>query len=316
MAVRLGDGREWSGAVGVTDLPKNSATMVTSLFRIWSITKTMTAAVLLQLVDEKKLTLTDTLDKWYPAVPNSTSIQIHHLLSHTSGIPDYLGTPSVQAAPLKAWKPDEMIGEAAKVSSQFTPGDQVSYSNTNFVIVGRIAEKVSGETLEKLFRTRLFAPIGMANTYFWGKESIPGGLANTYSFDASSGSYKDVTSAIHPSLTWGAGSIVSTIEDLRAWGIALFEGNVVSKGLRDEMTKKFKLNNGTDADVGLGIGINDSPYGRMLYHAGGGVPIYDTTILTYLVPKKILITTYVNGSGKDGKKIVGTAGWTTVMANQ
>jgi len=312
MAVRLGDGTRIVVTAGeVSDgVPMKADTR----FRIWSISKTFTTVALLQLVDEGKVRLEDTLAHWFPDVPNSEKITLRHLISHTSGIRDYItADPLMQAGWAYQWTPEELIQVGAVRSPLFEPGERYDYSNTNFVLAARIIEKVTGQTLAQRLRSRIFDPLGMKDTFEMRDEDIPGGYSR--GFDVISGfdrKYVDVTDRVHPTAVWGTGSIVSSAEDLCTWLAAVVEGSLVSPKLKDELMRPYKLNDGTPIDRGLDLSVVKTQWGTLLGHGGGPMPGYTGTVI-YLKEKRIIKALLINGTSMDAPGIIGRAGWPVLV---
>jgi len=137
-----------------------------SRFRIGSITKMFTAAMILQLIEERKLKLTDTLDKFFPQVPNARKITIAQMLWHRSGIPNVKREQNTQGnANMIPVTKDEMLAHIVKATPEFEPGTKHSYSNSGYQLLGLILEKVTGKTYGEALTERITSKIGLANTY-------------------------------------------------------------------------------------------------------------------------------------------------------
>ena len=137
----------WVGVKGLADIDTKTPLAADDLFRIGSITKTFVAVSVLQMVEEGKVALADPLSTWYPAYPRSEKITIRMLLSHTSGIPDYL--ESTQVDPAKTYTPDEIIGLTLTMPPYFEPGADWAYSNTDYIFLGAIAEKLESKKIAR-----------------------------------------------------------------------------------------------------------------------------------------------------------------------
>lgn len=310
-AAKLSDGKKVFVARGMGNIDAATPISSNSLFRIWSISKTMTAAVVLQLVDEDKISLEMTLDRWFPDFPLANQINIKQLLSHTSGIPNYTESTLVSERLKDVWTPVQMMDVAAKMPRKFQPGESWEYSNSNFVLLGLVIEKVTGSTLKEQLHKRIFEPLGMKKTFVWGQEDIPGGYVTGYDLDPD-GKFQDVTAAMHPSVAWATGGLVSSAEDILTWAENLFEGNVLSPGMRQEMMTPVALNNGTLANYGLGLEISRTPWGVRYGHSGGPIKGYASS-MTYLPAKKSMVVVLVNTANlKTGSAIFGT-GWKTIL---
>lgn len=290
----------------------NEPTQLDSRFHIWSISKTFTAAVILQLIDEGKLALRDTISNWYPDFPNAEKITIGNLLSHTSGISDYFVQPEVSKAWDKSWTEEAMFGVAASRSPIFEPGERYNYSNSNFIMLGGIIEKITGDSLAGQLRNRIFEPLGLKNTFESRDEMVPGGFSP--GFKRTNSGFVDVTDKVHPSVVWATGSIISTAEDLRTWCHALVSGKVVSKELTDLLQAPFLLNDGAASPRGLVLSITDTSFGRIIGHGGGPLHGYTATMI-YLKERGIIMTTIINGTSPEAPGIIGRAGWTSIITS-
>jgi D-alanyl-D-alanine carboxypeptidase len=312
MAVRFDDGGSWSGASGWSDVAASTKAAAHSRFKIWSISKTFTAALVLRLVDQGLVRLDDALTRWFPDFPLSDRITVRHLLSHTSGIPDYFTAPSVMAKWDEAWTPAQMLDVAAQSNRTFDPGKGWEYSNSNYVLLGRIVEMVAQSPLNQQIRAQLLERYGLADTFIRGAENIPGGYSPGYERDAN-GQWIDVTENIHPSVTWAVGQIVSSAEDLRTWCWQLFAGDVLTPSLREEAETPVLLDDGSKTGWGLGFAIVDTDYGQILGH-GGGPLVGNSGSMEYLPSRKLIVTALANSSSDEAVHILGSAGWKTLLS--
>jgi CubicO group peptidase (beta-lactamase class C family) len=233
-------------------------------FRIASITKMFTAAMILQLFEEGKLKLTDTLDKFFPQVPNAQKITIVQILAHRSGIPnvrrDQNSQGNVNTTPITK---DEMLALIAKTTPDFEPDSKQSYSNSGYFLLGLIIEKLTGKPYEEALRTRITSKIGLKDTYT-ATGSIDVSKNESLTYLNVGGDWKQVPET-HPSILFGGGAIVSTPNDLAKFIQALFDGKIVSKNSLDQM-KTIR-----DGDS-LGLGMEPYTFaGKTFYgHTGGG----------------------------------------------
>jgi D-alanyl-D-alanine carboxypeptidase len=277
---------------GVADLESGAPLRSQDRFRIGSNTKTFVATVVLQLVAERKLSLDDILADLLEAevanLPNADQITVRQLLNMTSGVFDY-NDPSSNFLQLwyddpdKVWNPQEIIDFVAQpqYSPYFAPGTSCGqcpgncvpdsqcwhYSNTNYILLGRIIEKVTGRSLEQELRTRLFEPLGLRDTSFPSTTNIRGQHSRGYMSTQSngkpvqvdcplvdSGQLYDTTDCLSPTAAWAAGAIVSSVRDLRIWLAALIEGTLLPPGLqRERLTLIRGSLDGLPVEYGLGI---------------------------------------------------------------
>jgi CubicO group peptidase (beta-lactamase class C family) len=205
-------------------------------FRIGSVTKQFTAALILQLVEEGKIKLDGKLGDYLPDYRKDTGgkVTIHQLLNHTSGIPSYTGQPDFFAnVSRNRYSVADFVKKHASGELEFEPGSKFSYNNSGYFLLGAIVEKVTGKTYETVLKERIFEPLGMKNTGYdnhapllqkraSGYQKTPEGYINA--------AYLDM------SLPYAAGSLYSTVEDLYKWDQALYENKILSA---DSKTKMF-----------------------------------------------------------------------------
>src|SRR5262245_36195739 len=203
-------------------------------FRIGSITKMFTATMILQLVEEGKLKLTDTLDKFLPQIPNAAKITIAQILSHRSGIPNVRRERDAQikVSTIPMGK-DEMLALIVKATPDFEPDTKHQYSNSGYFILGLILEKVTGKPFDRALEERIASKIGLKDTYLaTGNIDVSKNEALTYIHFG--GDWKPV-SETHPTILFSAGAIVSTPGDMAKFIQALFGGKLVSKETLNQM---------------------------------------------------------------------------------
>jgi D-alanyl-D-alanine carboxypeptidase len=269
------DGADVSAmAVGVARLDRPRPLRVSDQVRVGSITKTVIATITLQLVGEGRLRLDDTVERWLPGmVPNGSAITIRMLLNHTSGITDYLNDPdwlaAVLADPYRYWSPQELVAVGTAHPPLFPPGQGLAYSNTGYILVGLVLEKVTGHAVEDLVTQRVVRPLHLYDTFFATSARFRGAYAHGYFPPSLTGDgYLDVTSW-SPSLQWTAGAIVSTAPDLARFYQALLSGRLLGPALLNEMTTTVTGRDYPGIGVGLGIWSVETPCGTVWGHEGG-----------------------------------------------
>ncbi|MEV6633761.1 serine hydrolase domain-containing protein [Actinoplanes sp. NPDC051470] len=270
-------------------------------FRMGSNTKTMVATVVLQLVAEHRVRLTDPVEKWLTGlIPNGNAITLRMLLNHTSGLFNYTFDPEVLRAftgqDTRAWTPRELIAAGVRHDPMFAPGAGYSYSNTNYVALGLIAEKATGRHLDDLIRARITRPLGLTDTYLVTGADTPRtrGLAHGYEPDAArigpllppgvpagtafagparAAGYVDTTT-INASTEWAAGGMISSARDWARFDRALLSGRLLPAALLKEMrTTVAEETEFPNRRYGLGLEQVTTPCGTVWGH-NGQVPGY------------------------------------------
>jgi D-alanyl-D-alanine carboxypeptidase len=246
---------------------------------IASVSKSFLAATVLQLVEEGRLSLEDTLSNWRTDIPNADSIKVRQLLNHTSGIFPFMETNCwniYMRAPEHVWTPEEMLLCIELMQPSFDPGTDWQYSNTNYVLLGLIVEAITGNELHVEIRNRILDPLGLDHTFFLWNEEIDGEMSRSYEYDQVEQTWLDITDGYHYSFCWAAGGIASSAGDLLAWIRQLMTGSVLTESSFLEMT------NCLDADLeeinqddwnfhGYGLGMmcsNHDLAGSVLGHPG------------------------------------------------
>lgn len=208
--------------------PINAATK----YRVGSVTKMFTAAMIFQIIDAGGLKLTDHLDKFFPQVPNATKITIAHILAHRSGIHDVSGDQEFRALRSKSVSKDEIIAFIAKSNPDFEPDTKYAYSNSGYFILAAVLEKLTNKSYEETLKERISSKIGLRDTYC--------GTGNIDTAKNESFSYRylrdwEQQPVTNISLLFGSGSVISTPADLAIFIHSLFNGKLVSKESLDKM---------------------------------------------------------------------------------
>jgi CubicO group peptidase (beta-lactamase class C family) len=222
---------------GLQNVALNKTNDPKSIFQIYSITKTFTATVILQLVEAKKLSLTDKLSKFYPSFPNADSITVEHLLTHTSGIYDYTSGNTMPDQSEKSF-----IEFHATKPLDFSPGTDWSYSNSGYYFLGYIIQKVTGWSYEKAVAHYIFAPLKMKNSGFAFKNLKSKNKAIGY--EVFSEKNKKASIIYDPPGPFAAGGIYSTVEDMYKYYNGLKTYKILSKDLLDKAYTPYKNNYG------------------------------------------------------------------------
>lgn len=267
------DGSRWSSAAGkAIRSPEAKATPRTP-FVVGSITKTFVAALILKLAEDGALNLDDPLSRWLPAYPNGANISLRQLLSHSSGVHNYFEHPDygqlVFKRPTHKWAPTEILATFAH-KPYFAPGAGYYYSNTNYVLLGLVAEAAGGAQLGEQLRTRFTHPLGLARTYFQGDgppvaASAKGHLLKPAGMKEISDStgYRPTRSAA--TVAWAAGDGVATADDIATWARALYGGEVLDPESLAEMLDDARY---PGSGYGLGVRVRQLDGRRLVGHTG------------------------------------------------
>jgi D-alanyl-D-alanine carboxypeptidase len=288
---------EFTAAYGTTQLGTTTRPDINTYFRIASNTKTMTAAIIVQLVQEGKLKFSDPVSKYVTGVPNGDHITIAELLEMRSGLYNYLESPKIAATAdrdmSKVWTPAELLAIAFAHKPNFAPGADYEYSNTNYILLGLIVEKIDGKTLAEAMRVRLFEPLGLRHTTLPPSNvtALPKPYSHGYMYGSSSVAFTgtppyspavkaaaragtllptDYTN-LNTTFGWAAGGAVSNASDLATWIKALVSGRVFDaqyqrrwiSSLRPEDPKKPQ-----GQQYGYGIILLSWGKNSMYYHGG------------------------------------------------
>jgi CubicO group peptidase (beta-lactamase class C family) len=234
-------------------------------FAAGSITKQFTAACVFLLAEDGKLSVRDPVAKFYPDLTNAKEITLYDLMSHASGYPDYYPLDFVDRRMEKPIEPDQLLKEYAGGKLDFEPGTRWSYSNTGFVLLGRIIEKVSGKSFEQFLTERILKPLKMNDTVF-NPKSERKGLATGYTAFA----LGEPEPAVREAAGWihAAGALYTTPSDLVKWDLALVTGRVLKPESYKLMTTQRELADGRVRDYGCGIGVSRKRGETTLRHGG------------------------------------------------
>ncbi|GAB4052407.1 serine hydrolase domain-containing protein [Catellatospora paridis] len=315
----------WTKTFGTQALGSRSPVTVDDHFRIGSNTKTMTGTVLLQLVQEGKISLDDPVSKYQPEVPNGDNITIAQVLSMRSGLYNYTADEQfnarVDSDPGYVWKPSELLAIAFAKPPNFAPGASWRYSNTNLILAGLIVEQLTGIALQDTFQQRIFGPLGLRQTLLPAptQADIPTPHPQGYMFGtnvailadpalpaaeqaaAATGALlpKDVT-LNNPSWAWAAGAAISTAADLTRYATALVDGGLLdAKTQQTRMASVQPIQVSDGADIGYGLAL--ARFGP-LYGHDGQIPGYNTFMAHDPIRKDTVIVLTSLFAGANGEQ--------------
>jgi len=297
---------EFTVTYGTTLLGATSPPDADTHFRIASNTKTMTAAVIMLLAQEEKLSLDDPVSKYVPGVPNGDRISITDLLKMRSGLYNYTNDPiiskTIDTDPAKVWTPAELVAIAFAHPPNFPPGKEYEYNNTNYALLGLVAENVDGKPLAQVMHDRLFGPQNMQDTelpsstvntipepyshgYLYGSSSVALVGEPPYSPEVQAAARagtllpKDYTDVNHSNAA-AAGGVISTTDDLATWIKALVGGKVFDADYQRRWFDSLQPEDPSKPKgQKYGYGIAQLSWGsNTIYFHGGETPGYNSKI--------------------------------------
>lgn len=299
-AVALPGRGTWAAARGVVRAGTSAAVSDTSLFQVASVSKAFTAAVVLQLVEEGRLSLEAPVAQWFPDVPNADVITVAQLLDHTSGLVSFNALPDGdRLEPNTYLSPEELVEIASEYDPHFCPGAEWSYTNTGYVVLGRIVEAVEGQPFGDVLATRMLDPLGLNHTVM----RKPGVEVPAVVSGHASG-----TPLVEPgdgyATPYTAGALASTAVDLVRFWHGLLSGEVLPpsmvRGSFEQMYPMqplFPAPPGTEMFYGRGVQLTDAPGGQdgpgpMLEHSGGIAGF--NAVVAYLAEDDAYVAIVVN----------------------
>ena len=281
-------------AFGLADRERDIPLTPQMAFRLGSITKQLTAAAIFLLVDEGKIELDDDITKYLPDYPTKgRRITIHNLLTHSSGIRSYtdiLVEPSTLTLDKSV---REIIDDFKDEPLYFPPGEAIRYSNSNYVLLAAIIERISGMTYADFMAKRMFDPLGMESTAYEGHER--NGVKRVEGYQRGRNKPFEKAPPISMTQTFGAGSLISTVDDLAKWGAAVDGRRFLSAESWKRMMKPFVLNNGQVTKACSGWFVERFAFERDVYGHGGGINGF--TSMLYWVPEdRVFVVVLLNNS--------------------
>ena len=274
-------------AIGFADVETKKENTTSTKFRVGSISKVFTTVLVFKAIEENKLSLTTTLDTYFPSVKKASSITIKNLLNHSSGIYNFTNSPDYANYFTSKKSRSELLDIINKYESDFEPGTKSSYSNSNFLLLTFIVEDVFKKPYADLIKEKITLPLQLNNTYVGSQINLEHNECNSYNYLYENWNKMPET---HMSIPLGAGAIVSTPADLLFFLEALFTNKLIS-------SKNLALM--TTIDNGYGLGIFKYPFGNQYgFGHGGGIDGFKS-ILMYFPDKKIGIATTTNGLSPD-----------------
>ncbi len=267
---------------GVADRQSGRPMDPATLMRIGSETKTFTVTALLRLVDQGKFSLDDPIGRFIPDVPGGDAITIRHLAGMRSGLPTYLSNPSFArkflADPTRQYSAQELLDYAFAQPPLFPPGTAFNYSNTNTILLGRLIEHLSGQSLATYLQANVLGPLKLGATSYPVDTALPSPHAHGYTTQTADGQEVDAT-GWNPSIAGAAGAMISNGVDLGVWAKALVDGDLLAPATRAQRLQFVpELPDNPEIAYGLGLYRNHGWTGH-----DGGIPGYQS--LTLYLPE-------------------------------
>lgn len=258
-------------AYGLASLELNVPMQPEMVFRIGSITKQITAAAVLKLAEDGKLELQAPVSHYLEALPKAwEAVTVEQLLNHTGGIPNHTETPTYATRMREDLPPGKVLeAYVAHLPLDFEPGSRYRYSNTGYILLGMLIEKISGESYGDFLHTHFFAPLGLKHMRYGSETEFIPGLVPGYTKGPRPCSYRSTTQ------TFASGGLVATADDVARWLESLYEGKVLKPEHLAQMLAPTKLKSGQVVGYGYGVGFRSLGSIRLVGHAGG-VPGFKT----------------------------------------
>lgn len=267
IAVRSPDGERWSAALGTRDIATGAPLAVDAVLRVGSVTKTIVATVILRLTETGALGLDDEAQTHLPHLNLPSGVTVRRLLGMTAGLPEYTTEEfltALLAAPERIWRPHELVEFAQRDPQHFAPGESWEYCNTGYILLGMLAEHVTGVRVEDLAARFVFDQLGLNDTSLPPRctegASLPDAAVRGYLRDGTA--LVDATD-INPSWAWTAGNALSTADDLVVLVEALVRGDLLS-----EQTQRVRMTGLPIAGTNWAYGLGIADFGGIWGHNG------------------------------------------------
>ncbi|WP_299678567.1 serine hydrolase domain-containing protein [uncultured Dokdonia sp.] len=256
------DGKEvYQKSFGYANIAQENKSIATTKYRIGSVTKMYTATIIIQLIEEGKLQIDTPLSAFFPKLPNASSITIKNLLKHQSGLFNITEDEDFSTWMLMPQSRVSMLGRMVKNGVIFDPGTDTSYCNTNYILLGYIAEDITGKSFNDIVEARIITPLQLERT-FVGVDS-PKSKEEAISYQWSDNQWEVVTAYTDMSAPGGAGAIVSTPSEVNMFTTGLYTGRLISQTSYQQMT---------DVSTGMGMGLGGMPVmGMQAYGMSGQI---------------------------------------------
>jgi len=290
IAVASGGEVVYAKAYGKARLAPDKAATPATRYAIDSISKEFTAAAMLKLQEQGKLSLDDKVAKYFPELASADKVTIRQILSHTAGYRDYWPQDYVTLEMSHPTTVRAVLDEWGKKPLDFAPGAEWQYSNTGFVIAGAIVEKVAGQPLVEFLRANVFAPLKMEGVTDADQQALGPGDAGAYT-RAGGGPTRP---APKEGTGWlfAAGELAMAPRELVRWDISLMAKSLLSPASYEALYTPIKLNDGSDSHYSLGLGVSKDRGRLKISHGGGGSGFLSTNLM--YPDEKIAVAAFTN----------------------
>lgn len=274
----------YQNAIGFADVAQKQKATSNTQYRVGSITKTFTAVLTMQAVEKNKLKLNQPLSDFFPKVKNANKITIRHLLNHQSGIFNITNTKDYFEWHKTKISKDDILQKIYTFESNFEPGTTTEYSNSNYILLSYILEKIHKKSFADLIKNQIVKPLNLKNTYLAVDAQVKPNEAYSYFFNPTEDAIWEKSENTNMNFVTGAGALISTPTDLVLFAEALFNGKLVSK----ESLKQMQT-----IENGLGLGLFTFPfYEAIAYGHTGGIDKYEA-IFGYFPEKNMALVKFL-----------------------
>ena len=281
---------EKSAGYGLANVELSVPVHPDTVFQIQSITKTFTSSGVMRLVEEGRIGLDDKITKHLDNLPESwKDVTVRHLLSHTSGIKDFINEPTVDMR--KDLQPEDVIESLRLLPLNFQPGEKYSYSNTGYHLLAMIIHKITGQYWGEFLQERILVPLEMNDTRVISLSGIITNRASGYLWE--DGELRNGRFIAPTILAYAGGGLRSTVLDLAKWDAALYTEKILKRSTLDQMWAPMKLNDGSDSSYGLGWGVTNLQGHRLISHTGSHMTGFKTALARF-VDDKLTVIVFTN----------------------
>jgi len=254
-------------SAGLADIEHHVPADVDTLFRIGSLTKMFTAAAVMRLAEQGKLSLDDDILTRLPNAPTQArAVTIRQMLTHTSGIPNITSQPEFKRSAAREMTADELMAIVQGAPFEFEPGERWKYSNTNYLLFGPMLEAVDGRSYAQFLQEELFGPLGLTHTRYDSNRDLIRNRAQGYDFDPGVGPFNDALIAMGNA--GAGGGLLSTAGDLVRWSMALTSGRVVQPASYRQMVDSAVPTGIPGMSYGFGLAVFDQQGRTRISHFG------------------------------------------------